>query len=306
MGMGRGLMRGARSSIVVLREDDLGALSQLLLELTPEQKSSLMVVLVGSVLSREQIGCSIEQILRQTCELRRARSVQETLKTLADLAVAHSNRMPESVLVMLLDERHCPEFQFQPNQGALPANTKEEIRQIRQFAVSQGASVSDAACVIGLEGGVAELELATGALAFRSRLCEECKKECKKESKICIVGQDKGWSSEGMGPRALLTMAKLQALCLGRLPYDVQLQIERAAHCPGFTPKLGAGASRRSSYAQPSDQLAKERRTTLLEEAEKRVSQGRLPYSVYSMLKSKLQRAENRFNRAEGADDKCH
>lgn len=305
VGITRGLMKGARSSIVVVRDDDLANLSDLLLELAPEQKDSLSIVVVGSLLDRESVRFSVEDALRQECKIHRADSVQETLRAVSELMVLQLSERPQPIRVMLLDERYCPEFQFHFNPPTPPPNTREEIQAIRRFASSLGLEVSDSACMINLEEGVAQLELATGALVFRSRLCEECRKDCKKEERICIVGQDKGWSSEGMGPRALLTMAKLQALNGRRLPEDVRLQIDRAVACSRFTPKPGSDISRCSHDPRPSNQIVGRERTTLLEEAQKRVMQGRLPSSVYNMLKSKLQRAEEKFNRAEGADSPC-
>ncbi|RDE10801.1 MAG: hypothetical protein C4K47_10885 [Candidatus Thorarchaeota archaeon] len=304
-GITRRLMRGANSSIVVLREEELGALHQLLLELTPEQQESLMIVVVGSLLDRESVKRTVEDTVCSRCEIHRALSAQDALHALSEVMTSRLNDGLQRVTVMLLDERHCPEFQFRPDQATLPVNTKEEKREIREFARSLGIGVSDTACVISLHEGVAEMELATGTLLFRSRLCEECKRGCKKAERICIIGQDKGWSSQGMGPRALLAMAKLEGLNRGELPADVRVQIDRAACCPTFVPIPGSEINGSRSKVRPSNRLVGAERPTLLEEAEIRMKQGRLSSSVYNMLKSKLQRAESRSNRPEGADNRC-
>jgi hypothetical protein len=305
VGMTRGLTRGARSSFIILREEDLGSLSRLLSGLTPDQRDSLFVVVVGSVFDRENVRTSIENALQEDFDIRRVHSVQEALQVMSEVVVSSSSNMRRRVQAMLLNERHCPEFQFQPNQVAMPVNTEEEIRVIRRLASSLGMTVSDTAGVVNLEVGMAQLEFATGTVVFRSRLCEECRQECKKEERICIVGQDKGWSSEGMGPRALLTMAKLQALHAREFPPDVKQQIERAASCSRFTRKHASDTE--GSTSEPSTSVHRIRlvRPTLLEEAERRVKQGRLPSSVYNMLKGMLQHAEGRLNRAEGADSTC-
>jgi hypothetical protein len=298
-------MRGARSSIVVVREEDLADLSHLFLEVAPEQMDSLLIVVVGSVLDRESIRSSVENALHGEFDMHRVHSVQESLQAMSEVMISRLCDIQHSALVALLDERHCPEFQFQPNQAAMPVNTEEEIRVIRRLASSLGMTVSDTAGVVNLEVGMAQLEFATGTVVFRSRLCEECRQECKKEERICIVGQDKGWSSEGMGPRALLTMAKLQALHAREFPPDVKQQIERAASCSRFTRKRASDTE--GSTSEPSTSVHRIRlvRPTLLEEAERRVKQGRLPSSVYNMLKGMLQHAEGRLNRAEGADSTC-
>ena len=305
VGMTRGLMRGARSSIVVLREESLGALRQLILDLAPEQRDSLMVVVVGSVLNRDEVRCSIDEVLHEAFELHRAHSVQETLKLMSGAMIERLSGKPHPVLVMLLHERHCPQFQFQPSQATLPLNTEDEIEEIRRLASSLGLTVSDTACIIDLEEGIAELELATGALAFQSKLCEECKKSCKREARICIVGQDKGWSSDSLDTRALLTMAKLEALTRGEIPADIRLQMNRATRCSSFVPNGSSVVKGHSFRRQGSDQVRAQGRGSLLEEANRRVKDGRLSASVYRMLKSKLQGAENQCDRTEGAEGRC-
>ena len=286
-GMARGLMRGSRSSVIVLRENELDGLLRVLQHLSAEYRDSLMIVLVGSSMSTEDAASTMSAALGVTPETHRADSVVQSLEILAGTLPKQQEEGLHPPLLVLLDDNACPEFAVLPEQHVLPLNTDEEIAEIRQLGYSLGVEATQSVCIIPFREGVARLDLKTGTVLFNSFVCEQCIRECKRESRICIVGLDKGWSGDRIGSRALLTMAKLNALVRKDLPRDVESQISCASRCSNFLPRDG---SRRFDPWE---------RRTLLEEAGVRVRDGRLPVSAYNMLKSKLHRGDARSGQWE-------
>lgn len=286
-GMAKGLMRGSRSSVIVLRESEFDGLPRFLQRLSPEYYDSLMMVLVGSSMTTEDAASTMRSVLGVTPETHRADSVLQSLEMLAGMLAKQQEAGSHPPLLVLLDDIACPEFATLPEQHVLALNNDEEIAEIRQLGFSLGIKATQSECIIAFRDGVARLDLRTGSVFFDSFVCEHCMRECKRASQICIVGLDKGWSSDRIGSRALLTMAKLNALVRRDLPSDVEAQISRASRCSNSRPQ---DASCRFN--------AWERRT-LLEEAGARVRDGRLPVSAYNMLKSKLHRGDARSDQWE-------
>ncbi|MFX0132653.1 MAG: hypothetical protein ACFFDN_03300 [Candidatus Hodarchaeota archaeon] len=69
-------------------------------------------------------------------------------------------------------------------------------------------------------------------------ICEECKRNCKKEKKICIVLSTKGWSSfSSLSQKDLLILSKIYALAnlsYEEFPIGIKNQINNILSCPRF------------------------------------------------------------------------
>ncbi len=72
-------------------------------------------------------------------------------------------------------------------------------------------------------------------------ICEECRRNCKKEKNICIVLSTKGWSSfSSLSQKDLLILSKIYALA--NLPYEefpigIKNQINNILYCSKFRKK---------------------------------------------------------------------
>ena len=117
----------------------------------------------------------------------------------------------------------------------------------------------------------------------------------EKKTNICIIAVDSGWSTNDIGQRALLTIAKILALSERKLPNHVEMQILRACKCTQFEinsdmfeelPLELSNPQPRSSYI----------RKTLLEVAAERVNEGRLSENAYNMLKRRLATIQKAVN----------
>ncbi|MGY5876173.1 MAG: hypothetical protein RTU30_10530, partial [Candidatus Thorarchaeota archaeon] len=144
--------------------------------------------------------------------------------------------------------------------------------------------VSKLECLISLNEGFMRVDFHSGNVTFEPILCDLCSRDCKRSVNICIIGVDDGWSSEGIGKRALLTMAKIQGLATRSLPLHVENQIHQATQCSRFI---------------LSDKDLKDimdglfgngivMKDDLLEAALRRVKDGRLSSAAYDILKRRL------------------
>jgi hypothetical protein len=198
-------------------------------------------------------------------------------------------------MVVALDEEVCPIYVPTYPETSTPPNSIEEINEISSIAIDLGLRVVNDSCAVEVGEGVAWVCMKTGSIRLEPGICRYCSHRCKRQSNICIVGTDIGWSSINLGSRALLTIAKIYAFTARMLPIHVRKQIERTTVCTRFDPNpaipIEEIPDRILSGFKETDSSE-----SLLEAARERVKEGRLSEDVYSMLKKKLHNLESSRN----------
>jgi hypothetical protein len=171
------------------------------------------------------------------------------------------------------------------------------MKSIISLARDFGIETTPSTCKVELKEGIAEIDLMSGSVSFRPKLCRFCEKSCKRSANICIVRKEPGWSSINLGTRALLTLAKIYALNERKLPEHVEKQIARATACQNFVlagelfeNKELLSQIIRLGYVQAYGEQ------TLLEEAEKRVREGRLSLDSYNTIRRMLNKVQSGFS----------
>ena len=212
------------------------------------------------------------------------RSVDEIIHAVAESVVEQSAL--SFPLLVTLPEEACPTFEPEPRGREEPSNSPEEIREIQDIVHGLGLAMKGEECFIDLEEGEIRVSLETGQIEFRPAVCSVCRMDCKRVVSICIVSQDAGWSSEGISRKALLTAAKIVGLAQRELPQHVEMQLVRASVCSLFCPKEGTPDEVLEGFIASAP--ACQNKQSLLEIADRRVREGRLPENIYSMLKRRL------------------
>ena len=291
-GLTNTFMRGSSATILVLRAEDL-IHTKRLLELTCHQiQDPVMIVAIGSLVQSSETVASLSSILGNQLQIQSAESVVETLSFLAKALTKSRKDLVKFPLIVVLNEESCPVFEPQPGRYSLPLSTDGEVKTILNFAKELDAQIVNNECQINLREGRAIIEPRSGDVRFIPAFCYICRRSCRKESSICIVGLDSGWSSEGVGKRALLTLAKINAFATLKLPEHVRMQLLRASNCPMFKLSSEIEPEVLSELKEELNLVQGNRVPPLLDAARKRVEDGRLPSSAYDILKSSLQKVE--------------
>jgi hypothetical protein len=165
--------------------------------------------------------------------------------------------------------------------------TRDEIREIKRLVRAWDVEVVQDYVIVNMPEGRTSTDLKSGEVKFKPTRCDVCEKRCLRETKLCIIGTDKGWSDGTFGNAALLTVAKVNALVSDELPIHVRNQMHRTSQCSDFTLDVECFNEHDFAGLIPS---ASNRQTKapLLEEAKRRLEDGRLSRSAYDMLKKWL------------------
>ncbi|MHA1935263.1 MAG: hypothetical protein ACW97A_08265 [Candidatus Thorarchaeota archaeon] len=272
-GLTNNFLRGASATILVLKVEDLIHAEGLLELACHQSQDPVMIVVIGSLVQSSETVASISSILGNQLQIQSADSVAESLSLLAR-ALNESGKEPiRFPFIAVLSEESCPEFEPQPGRYSLPLSTDDEVKTILNFANELNAHIVDNEIQVNLSQGRAFIEP-------------------RSEASICIVGLDSGWSSEGVGKRALLTMAKINAFASQNIPNHVRKQLLRASNCPMFKLSSEIEPEVLSELKEELNLVQGNKVPTLLDAARKRVEDGRLPSSAYDILKSSLQKVE--------------
>lgn len=284
-----GFSRGHRGVIVLIEEDDLPHIERVLSILPPESlKSSVFVYLSEAV--EGHVLQTLEGVLGSSLLSQSCRSVDEIIRILArDLSGFNRS---DSVLPILLTLSHdaCPPVFPEPRMREKEPSSQNEIDEIRDVCISMGLRITDEECHLELAEGSIDIEFKHGKILFRPALCNMCTESCKREANICIVCQDPGWSSGGLGKVALLTLAKIIGLARREIPEHVEMQLSRASICSNFMPSPDISQDLISKTINSvRDSQPRQARIPLLQLAQQRVAEGRLTMADYNMLKRKLE-----------------
>nr|KXH73140.1 MAG: hypothetical protein AM325_08025 [Candidatus Thorarchaeota archaeon SMTZ1-45] len=283
--------KGHRAIILILRPDEIDDIPTIFNRLSLNRQTPLVIVIVGSVREAEAGSYQLDAFFESQLPVHAAQHIDEVMRFVAEGLISRSSQKNPLPMIVALNENECPIYEPIEHDTMKPPNSEEEVDEIRNIAVELGLRIVGDSCGIELNEGVAWVCMKTGIIQMEPGICRYCSHSCKRQSNICIVGTDSGWSSTEMGSRAILTIAKIYALSAGMLPSHVKKQIQRTTICTRFDP----------NPAIPIEEVPEEillgfketdSGTSLLEAAKERVKEGRLSKDVFSMLKKKLHNFE--------------
>jgi hypothetical protein len=291
-GLTQTFMRGHRAAIIVLRPQEADSFVDLYRTLNKRSKALLIVAIVGNGRGTEEAIEQISRVLGYQPSVHHLESIEETIRSLVSMLCGNdcNGNLP---FIVLLTENACPAQLpiMSPNQ--LPPNSKEEMTIIRKNAEAFGISSTSTHCFVELDEGTLKIELSMGDAILEPVICQYCVKKCVRRSKICIVGTDAGWSSEDLGARALLTLAKIYALATREIPDHVEKQLYQASRCSRI--ELPQDLSSKPLLEERLTRLGYIKKGvswTLLDEANRRVQDGRLSENDYESIARRIQSRE--------------
>ncbi|MHA2380344.1 MAG: hypothetical protein ACXADS_13810 [Candidatus Thorarchaeota archaeon] len=276
-GITQTFMKGHHGAIVVLRPDETEVFERLFSGLSDHSRERLMVVIVGTDLSLERALSDITGVMGRLPAVSHMENVSSCMEFFAQSLGRKTRKVSRLPLVVLIDDGECPPQEPVLDSKSMPPSSREEIKYIREMVESLGATCSSTHCTIELDEGLVKVELSTGDVRMESAICKHCLKNCARLPRLCIVGTDSGWTHEEIGPRALLTMAKIYGLMTGELPELVRTQLHRASRCSNIVlPQIEEECEETLERLTRLGYTKRGKRWTLLEAAGRRVRQGRL------------------------------
>ncbi|MFX0108795.1 MAG: hypothetical protein ACFE7R_10945 [Candidatus Hodarchaeota archaeon] len=293
-GLAETFRKGHCAAVIVLRPEEMENFEVLYSQLDERAKKFLVTVLVTE---NETIGPAIEtisQVLEDKLRIEYGESVIESIPLLGEGLKTVQNDSEFTPTVLVVDSACCPVHFPVINSRSMPPNTVGEIAAIKEFGISIGVTPSVSECTLSTEDGQISVELNSGDVYLEPVTCSICARTCKRKTRICIVGIDQGWSSDNLGPRALLTMSKLHSLAENDLPEHVEKQIHNATRCNKLVlpPDYEENEEiRRILLALGYRQRG--RRWSLEEEADRRLQEGRLSEENYEAIIGRLHRVNN-------------
>ncbi len=291
-GLSRNFTKGHRAIILILRPHEIENIPEMFSRLALSPETPVMVVVIGSVRETEAASYQLDAFFKSQLSVQAVQSINDILGFVAEELVSQGSTKNPLPMIVSLDEEVCPIYEPTYPESSTPPNSIEEIDEISTIAAELGLRVVGDSCAVELDEGVAWVCMKTGTIRMEPSVCRFCTHSCKRQSNICIVGTDTGWSSINLGSRALLTIAKIYALTARMLPIHVKKQIGRTTVCKRFDP----------NPAIPIEQIPDKillgfkdtvSKQSLLDAAKERVKEGRLSKDVYSMLKKKLHNLES-------------
>ncbi|MFW9962895.1 MAG: hypothetical protein ACFFCX_04995 [Candidatus Sifarchaeia archaeon] len=290
-GLSRSFTKGHRAIILVIKPDEIANIPELFNRLSLSPKTPLIVVAVGSVRETEAESYQLDAFFGSQLSVYAIQNIDDVMRLVTETLISGNSTKSPLPMIVALEEEACPIYEPETPEISTPPNTVEEINEITSVAIELGLRVIGESCAIELDEGVAWVSMKTSAIRMEPGICRYCAHSCRRQSKICIVGTDTGWSSSELGSRALLTIAKIYALSARMLPIHVMKQIQRTTICFKFDPNPAIPIEE-----IPDEILSGFKETdsgkSLLEAASERVREGRLSKDVFSMLKKKLQNLE--------------
>jgi hypothetical protein len=290
-GVTNNFVKGHRAIIIVLRPDEVSAARVLLEQIDTPHNETVIFAVIGEAEESETAIANLSDEFGVPYESNLTDSVSAVVKeisvNLADIT-ASSKQLP---FIVRIDPSLCPPIRPQAATFSTPPSSEEDVAVMKRLIGAMGVSVAGNHCQIELREGRAEVDLYLGSVKFHPRLCDNCKKGCKRTVNICIVGSDEGWSSDGLEKRSILTLAKVYGLSHRELPIHVERQLLHATQCSSFTWK-------QSDVTEEDETdfgyIPRRRRRTLLEVARNRVNEGRLSESIYNLLEQRFSSVRSR------------
>ena len=287
-GLSKSFTKGHQAIVVIVRPNEISNFPELVTNLSLRISSNVVIGVVGSYDEALQACEEFSSRYLEGYKILQANEASDVISLLARKITSKNKKKAQSLTFIILDESMCPTY-VQPIQRLSEIEcTDEEISDIQTILLDQGLQLAGDTCIISIKEGKASISLKTGSVKLEPDICKFCVHYCKRHANVCIIAVDSGWSSQGISQKALLIAAKAMAIAERKLPQHVESQILRASICAKFelSPEL-------EKSAVPADLLTTYSQKTipgrsLLELAEKRVQDGKLPHGAYQILKSRL------------------
>ncbi|MDH4214348.1 MAG: hypothetical protein OEV85_10535 [Candidatus Thorarchaeota archaeon] len=287
-GLSQSFTKGHQAIFVIVRPNEVREVPELITNLSLRFSSNVVIGVVGSYDEAVQACEDFGAHYREGYKILQASETSDVISLLAHKITSKNKRKIQSSTFIILDESICPTYVHPIYRLSEIECTDEEISDIRTILLDQGLQLAGDTCRIQIKEGKASISLKTGAVSMEPDICNFCIHQCKRQANVCIIAVDSGWSSQGISQKALLIAAKVMAIAERRLPQHVESQILRASICAKFELSLelerkGIPADLLAAYSRKSIPVR-----SLLEVAEKRVKDGKLPRGAYQILKSRL------------------
>jgi len=286
-GINQNFRRGHTGAIIVVDGAHIDRIHHHLSTLGQESLSSSIIAIVGN--HEQAIAANSLLAMKYGIEgnLLLDGLIDQAMDELGNNLLNRYNSKETAPLIIRLDHSECPEYHHVPGQAYMPECTQDDIEYIKYIAERIGTTIREDLVAIDTDNGTFNVNLRNGGVTFSPLMCKHCSRRCKRESRICIIGIDKGWASEDIGERALLILAKVWGIASLELPQHVQKQIRFASQCREYIPDYDSTEVTDSLSLLGYHRESKKR--PLLEEAGERVTSKRMSSSTFEVLKSKLQ-----------------
>ena len=289
-GITKNFVKGHRAIMIVLRPDEVESVTSILDSIDSPYKDSLLIVVVGNEAETGQIIDELTPELEVATYAPSITSVTGVISLMSSILAGLDEYSETLPLIVRIAPELCPPVQPQMTSHKTPPSSEADVKVLKRLSREMGVPVRDNECIIELHEGIAEVDLFLGSVKFRPRLCEHCRKGCKRILNICIVGSDSGWSSDGLEKRSLVTLAKIYGLSHRELPNHVERQLLHATQCSSFTWKIPQMSQ---EIEQDFGYIPQPRKRSLLEVARNRVDEGRLSESIYNLLERRVSSARS-------------
>lgn len=286
-GINANFRRGYTGAIIVVSGADIERIQDHLSSLNEEAISTSIIAVVGTHEEASRARDILSQNYGRNGRLFLHSDIDQAVEEIGVSLYSRYNDESSEPLIIRLDSSQCPEYHYVPGQAYLPECTQEDTEYIRFVAERIGATISAKAAIIDHDIGRFEVNLKSGGVVFRPSICKHCSRACKRESRICIIGVDRGWASDSLGDRALLIIAKIWSLVSREIPRHVQKQIRFASQCREYHKARDDTLHEDALFVLGYQRGIKKK--TLLEEAGERVTTKRMSSSAFEVLKNKLQ-----------------
>jgi hypothetical protein len=296
-GINRNFRRGSSGSVIVLQGDQIPRLNAHLLSIPPDCIHSTILLVIGSDSDARTAARTIAEKLGIQVDYVEGGRVSETISRLGRILLDKYRGIEQPrMYVVGLDESQCPEYNHISGQSHMPECTQDDIDMIISLAHQTGAQISQKSAIIALDEGEFEVILKDGAVSFTPTLCSLCRRNCPRRTNICIVGIDRGWSSDDIGERAMLVISKIWAISSRQLPIQVQKQIRFASQCRHFTSKDNNDLHVVNTLAALGYRSTQKKKP-LLQEAEERFDHRMMSSSALDILRNRLNAIRGLYNR---------
>jgi hypothetical protein len=287
-GLSKTLSRGYKAVIVVVRPDEVQDIPNLFNNHSLSFNSNVIITILGPYNEALQAYKELSSFYVDKLELFKASDTSDIINHLAQKLTDKRKLTAQLPVVLALDESMCPAYEHPIHRSSETECTDEEIDVIRNILLSKGLQMRRDTCVVNIKEGEARVSLRTGSVRLEPAICNFCLQHCKRDANVCIIAVDSGWSSQGISEKALLIAAKIIALAERNLPQHVESQIQHVCQCAKFLPD--PEQNNNGLHVAYEDFYPKHSRNekSLLEAAEERMKEGRLPQSAFYLLKKRL------------------
>ncbi len=281
----RKFYKGHKAVIIIVNHEDINGISDAITNLREDVTQAVLLLIVSDDPISEIEKREIDNILGQPLKLYSAEHLQDSIELLGVLLdeANREEKMKMGLVVLGIDE--CERFTSNVTRMTLPPVTDEELEIITEYARTQGITCIDESCSFDYPEGYISMDLRSGNVRLKPKTCHNCKRSCKRNAGICIIGVDNGWSTDDIGSRAMLILAKIHALSTRIIPNHVEKQIRYATSCKYYTPDGSEESIRIESELAIKGYVLKKENSDFLDVAKERLMQKKLPQTAFNSLK---------------------